>query len=601
MISDDVQQKTSDDTTCDIPQADQLQLYTFDFDDRFMDDDGTLKASVRMFIDADIFNQFKVPYEVMCRWLCTVKKNYRPVTYHNWRHAFNVCQTMFTMLFTGQLRPVFEDLEVFTLLAACLCHDLDHRGTNNAFQVKVASPLAMLYSTSVLEHHHFDHCIMILNSEGNNIFQSLAPEEYRRAIKLLEHAILSTDLAVYFKKRGDFKTLVDAGEKSFNDLEQRDLLRAMMMTACDVAAITKPWEIQQEVAQLVTAEFFEQGDIERTQLGEQPIPMMDRNKKDELPKMQVGFIDAICAPVYKLFADITDKLEPLSSGCQFNRRKWKALSDVTQVQEQQEQQQKEQQQKEQQQKEQQQKEPQLSEEQPPPKIPAEDQAPQQVRGSDSLAKDGRRQQQDDPGSHPDSAPQAGSDGGPGPQNRQSPVEITAVDVSASPASSSSLHLPPLSKPTPLGSSPERKEDSSLPPAPARVPAYSPDPVFESDAPPSVPSVAPPGQVSSDSSHVPGAHRHGTTSSAAVSGPAAAPSKALCPPHQRDGQPVRGQQNGTGIVSKQNAVTSNSDPYTTEHSLDSKQSKVGKRKTHAQAHAHAAGEKDKKKSGVCVLS
>ena len=47
--------------------------------------------------------------------------------------------------------------------------------------------------------------------------------------------------------------------------------RAMMMTACDVAAITKPWRIQREIAQLVTAEFFEQGDIEKTQLGEKPI------------------------------------------------------------------------------------------------------------------------------------------------------------------------------------------------------------------------------------------------------------------------------------------------------------------------------------------
>lgn len=45
----------------------------------------------------------------------------------------------------------------------------------------------------------------------------------------------------------------------------------MMMTACDVAAITKPWEIQREVAQLVAGEFFEQGDVEKTQLGETPI------------------------------------------------------------------------------------------------------------------------------------------------------------------------------------------------------------------------------------------------------------------------------------------------------------------------------------------
>lgn len=44
-----------------------------------------------------------------------------------------------------------------------------------------------------------------------------------------------------------------------------------MMTACDVAAITKPWEIQREVAQLVAGEFFEQGDVEKTQLGETPI------------------------------------------------------------------------------------------------------------------------------------------------------------------------------------------------------------------------------------------------------------------------------------------------------------------------------------------
>ena len=28
--------------------------------------------------------------------------------------------------------------------------------------------------------------------------------------------------------------------------------------------------------------------------------MMDRQKKDELPNMQVGFIDAICLPLYEV-------------------------------------------------------------------------------------------------------------------------------------------------------------------------------------------------------------------------------------------------------------------------------------------------------------
>ena len=43
------------------------------------------------------------------------------------------------------------------------------------------------------------------------------------------------------------------------------------MTACDIAAITKPWEIQQRVALLVASEFFEQGDMERNDLKAEPI------------------------------------------------------------------------------------------------------------------------------------------------------------------------------------------------------------------------------------------------------------------------------------------------------------------------------------------
>nr|XP_002733933.2 PREDICTED: cGMP-specific 3',5'-cyclic phosphodiesterase-like [Saccoglossus kowalevskii] len=313
--------------TAVIPSADQLQLFTFNFDDLQLNEDETLTASIRMFQECDLINLFHVPYDVICRWLLSVKKNYRPVTYHNWRHAFNVAQTMFAMIKSGGMEGVVGDLEVFALLVACLCHDLDHRGTNNAFQQKADSPLAILYGTSTMEHHHFDHCIMILNSEGNNIFASLSHEDYRRAIKILESAILSTDLALYFRKRGQFSSLVEKGDCKWDDDEKKDLLRGMMMTACDVSAITKPWEIQHRVAEMVASEFFEQGDLEKTQLGQQPIAMMDREKKDELPKMQVGFIDAICTPVYKMFADVWPGLMPLYDGVKTNRNNWQALAD----------------------------------------------------------------------------------------------------------------------------------------------------------------------------------------------------------------------------------------------------------------------------------
>ena len=87
------------------------------------------------------------------------------------------------------------------------------------FLCRSESPLATLYSTSTMEHHHLDHCIMILNSEvswpgcehnsyasypwfklqGNQIFNGLSSRQYDETMKIVGNAILSTDLALYFK------------------------------------------------------------------------------------------------------------------------------------------------------------------------------------------------------------------------------------------------------------------------------------------------------------------------------------------------------------------------------------------------------------------
>ena len=45
----------------------------------------------------------------------------------------------------------------------------------------------------------------------------------------------------------------------------------MLMTACDVSAIAKPWEQQHLLAKRVADEFFDQGDLEKARLNTQPI------------------------------------------------------------------------------------------------------------------------------------------------------------------------------------------------------------------------------------------------------------------------------------------------------------------------------------------
>ncbi|XP_041076086.1 cGMP-specific 3',5'-cyclic phosphodiesterase-like isoform X1 [Polyodon spathula] len=187
-------------TAAKVPSAQSLKLLDFSFSDFELSDMETTLATIRMFMDLNLMQNFQMKYEGLCQWVLSVKKNYRKnIAYHNWRHAFNTSQCMFAVLKSGRIQNKLNDLEMLALMIATLCHDLDHRGVNNSYIQRSDHPLAQLYCHSTMEHHHFDQCLMILNSPGNQILSGLSLEEYRTTLKMIERAILATDLALYMK------------------------------------------------------------------------------------------------------------------------------------------------------------------------------------------------------------------------------------------------------------------------------------------------------------------------------------------------------------------------------------------------------------------
>ncbi|XP_056318158.1 cGMP-specific 3',5'-cyclic phosphodiesterase isoform X1 [Danio aesculapii] len=311
-----------------IPSAQSLRLMDYSFSDFDLTDAETTQATIRMFVDLKLVQNFQIKYKSLCQWILSVKKNYRKnVVYHNWRHAFNTSQCMFAVLKSGRVQNNLSDLETLALMIATLSHDLDHRGVNNSYIKRSDHPLAQLYCHSTMEHHHFDQCLMILNSPGNQILSGLSLDEYKATLKMIEKAILATDLAVYMKKRTEFFELAKNSQFEWEDDCHRDLLRSMLMTACDISAITKPWPVQKKIAELVATEFFEQGDKERRELNIEPIDLMNREKQDKIPSMQVSFIDAICTQLYEALTGISEFCSPLLEGCRKNRQNWKILAE----------------------------------------------------------------------------------------------------------------------------------------------------------------------------------------------------------------------------------------------------------------------------------
>uniref|UniRef100_A0A6Q2XM19 Phosphodiesterase n=1 Tax=Esox lucius TaxID=8010 RepID=A0A6Q2XM19_ESOLU len=317
----------------ELPGPKKFEIYEFSFSDSDCTDLELVKCAIQMYYEVGVVKKFQVPQEVLVRLMYSISKGYRKMPYHNWRHGFNVGQTMFTMLTTGNLKRYYTDLEVMAMITNAFLHDIDHRGTNNLYQLKTGNPLAKLHGSSALERHHLEFGKFLLADESLNIYQNLNRRQNETVMHLMDVAIIATDLQLYFKNRTMFEKIVDLSktyedEKKWVDwmsLEttRKEILLAMMMTACDLSAITKPWDIQSKLALSEAAEFWDQGDLEREIIGTQPIVRMDRRCAAQLPKLQCGFIDFVCTYVYKEFARFHPTTQPMYDGMLNNRNQWK--------------------------------------------------------------------------------------------------------------------------------------------------------------------------------------------------------------------------------------------------------------------------------------
>ncbi|KAK0424025.1 hypothetical protein QR680_008463 [Steinernema hermaphroditum] len=297
------------------------ELETFDFNGMKLSELEKPLYAVYMF--KNLFHgKIYFEYDDLVRFVLTVRKNYRRVAYHNWAHGWSVAHAMFVLL---KITDVFTDHEALALYVACLCHDLDHRGKNNAYMKTMSTPLAAIYSTSVMEHHHFNQTVTILQQDGHNILKSLSSEEYKKVLSLIKHCILATDLALFFPNKAKLNAMVDSGQFDMQENDHRMTLQAILMTGCDLIASAKPWQVQTETVKVIFEEFYEQGDAEKMN-GREPIPMMDRTKAHELPQMQVGFMRGICVPCYDLMSKIVPEAKQLKDRSTYNATKWEELA-----------------------------------------------------------------------------------------------------------------------------------------------------------------------------------------------------------------------------------------------------------------------------------
>ncbi|KAH8060701.1 calmodulin-dependent cyclic-nucleotide phosphodiesterase [Aureococcus anophagefferens] len=229
----------------------------------------------------------------MGRFLARVEGDYgNDNPYHNSVHGADVLVATHLFLAKFDVLPHLAPIMLLAGFLAAIVHDFNHPGTNNAFEVKVASPLAVRHSDdSVLERHHLAAAFEILyRKEGNFDF-----------IKKLEK----------IPRKGPEPDAPWPLPRDAKDDPKLALTVAVKFA--DIGHALKPFDQHEKWSMLVTEEFYKIGDREKA-LGVPVSFLCDRDKDTNMAKSQIGYFKFVCNPFYKAVAELVGaKLGPFDN------------------------------------------------------------------------------------------------------------------------------------------------------------------------------------------------------------------------------------------------------------------------------------------------
>lgn len=310
--SDSIKQRVKQNflSICDAQVADSVRqwLKMPTFDSRQWEDEELLLLLQQMYLDLDFCSKFAININTLRNFLYEVYKNYNEVPFHNFRHCFCVAQMLYSITWCVDLIDKIGDLEVLILLTSCVCHDLDHPGYNNIYQINAKTELALRYNDiSPLENHHCSVAFRILENEDCNVFNSFSSEAFKQVREGMIRSILATDMARHNEILCQFKELIP--EFDYSNKTHINLLSMVLIKVSDISNEARPMDVAEPWLDRLLQEFFKQSDAEKLE-GLPVTPFMDRDKITK-PSSQCSFIGFVLLPLFEALGELFGELQDL--------------------------------------------------------------------------------------------------------------------------------------------------------------------------------------------------------------------------------------------------------------------------------------------------
>lgn len=310
-----------------IPEPEAARLLTANFNAPHWDGMGIFKVLWHIMDTHGLLCEYNISNERFFCFLSAISQRYNQVPYHNWRHACDVTQFVSYQIEIAKLNRTLTKFEIMGMIIAAICHDVNHDGFTNIFNVKAETPLGILFKNqSVMETHHCRVCITVMSEEECNLFHSLSSADFTKMWTLLIRLILITDMAKHFEFVKILEFELEKGPLNWENEEHRLLAMQALIKCGDISNVSRPFELADKWCDVLCEEFFRQGDLEMANGMEYTSPLNDREHLDK-PKSQIGFYNFVCLPLYKITAKAIPALRVNVDQIESNLAVWTRASE----------------------------------------------------------------------------------------------------------------------------------------------------------------------------------------------------------------------------------------------------------------------------------
>lgn len=268
-------------------------LEQWDFDTLTLSTSDVSRLCMAVFRAYGFLDAFRISSDKFAAFTANVANYYRTNPFHNLQHALQVVLAVHTIV-RCECRKFFSGVEIFAMLVAALCHDIDHPSTTNDFELKTLSPLALTHNDdAVLERHHCRVTFIILNHKSAKILQHLDTVRSRRVRRLIIDCILATDMAKHFDK---CKALEALSRRQLS--EKRELLMGILLHAADLSFHTLPFRQASEWSSRLLDEFQGQATSEAEHGVATDFFMQGLERRTTRLVVQLNYINYVVRPIW---------------------------------------------------------------------------------------------------------------------------------------------------------------------------------------------------------------------------------------------------------------------------------------------------------------